>query len=246
MARVRAVCCALLAAKQTAAFAILTTRATHRAPLAPPRCASRADGSSWLDRIGSFFAGGEVEEATPELLDLIEFLTRERGFRARLTLGSEPARSAGGSGVLAKRTSGTAGIELLVAFNADDTPGYDPLQGDVLLLKESRYLAAPPAFWIAEYETPDDAFPSLWQMRLRSTGISVGGEELVEEGAIVFLSAKAERTRTGGWNLANGKITVKETVRFSNNILAELKVIGVFELVPREADAADVTDVHGV
>lgn len=178
-----------------------------------------------------------TDEPSPELEELVEFLTRDAGFVFRMTLGSEPARMAGGTGQLAQGSSATVGIELPCRFRVDDTPGFDPLQGDVEVLKKSKYLTTPPCFWIADCDT-GETLPSLWQMRVRCTGVSVGGDELIPDG-LIFLDARIGKKRLGGYELLDGKVTVKEDVKFSRGILAELKTVGTFTVSLREADDRD-------
>jgi hypothetical protein len=207
---------------------------------ARPILAQRAqsESPSWFDRIGQAFRGEDESAITPELAGVAAFLTAAEGFSFRMTLGSEPAKSAGGSGTLAKAASPTVSLELPVRFAIDSTPAYDPFQGDVILLKDSKFFATPPSFWLAEYEKPDDRVPVLWQMRVSCKGIDASGQQLLPAGQI-FFNARLEKDRRGEWALTDGTITVKETVPFSRGILAELKLVGVFDVTRIKAAAGE-------
>jgi len=175
----------------------------------------------------------ESDEAPAELRAAADFLTAEPGFLIRMTLGSEPARGAGGSGTLARATSPTVSLTLPVSFSADATPGLDPLQGDVAILKESKYFSTPPCFWLAEHEGGGgDPIPALWQMRVNCLGIDASGATLLPEGP-TFFNARLQRSRLGEWELFGGTITVKEQVPLCRGILAELKIVGTFDVQPQ-------------
>lgn len=200
----------------------------------PPVFAQQTDEPrSWFDQVRAALFEME-EEASPELQSLADFLTSAPGFSLRMALGSEPARGAGGSGSLARKVSPTVALELPVAFKIDLTPALDPFQGDVRILKDSKFFTTPPCFWLAEYERADDLVPKLWQMRLGCKGIDASGEGLLPEGQ-VFFNAKVGKTRRGEWELNGGTITVKETVPGSRGILAELKIVGTFDVFPLDA-----------
>ncbi|KAJ1630356.1 hypothetical protein T492DRAFT_1003874, partial [Pavlovales sp. CCMP2436] len=192
--------------------------------------------SSWLDQLRVLFDGPQPE-VTPELQSLVDFLTCPSGFSLRMTLGSAPARSAGGSGSLARGSSATVQLELPVKLSIDGSSatGFDPFQGDVLITKVSKYFATPPSFWVAEYERPDDPVPTLWQLRVSCSAIDASGDNLVPEGPIFFSCnigrGRPREGRPGQWELTGGKITVKEDVAGTRGILAEYKVVGVFNVL---------------
>lgn len=193
---------------------------------------------SWLEELRAALLG-EEEEPSAELQSLAGYLASEPGFSLRMTLGSQPARGAGGSGKLARQASPTVTIELPVAFSVDETPGLDPFQGDVRLLKDSTYFTTPPSFWSAEYERAGDTL--LWQMRVACRGIGASGEVLVPEGEPVFFNARIGKSRLGQWELSDGTVTVRETVPFSGGVLAELKIVGTFDAVKLDVEQAAVS-----
>ena len=65
-------------------------------------------------------------------------ICRPEGWDVRCQIGSDVARSVGGSGELAKAQTSTGQLDLRLAFGLDE--GYSPPQGPVRLLRTSRYL----------------------------------------------------------------------------------------------------------
>ena len=122
-------------------------------------------------------------------------------------------------------------LNLRVAFSLDE--GYVPPQGTVRLLKPSRYFAEL-GFWKVDADT-DDGVPQALQWRLQSNegGLVVGGQTLLPEGPVYFNALCREDSRCG-WQLADGRVTVKEDIGVNagifnaRGILAEFKIVGIF------------------
>lgn len=183
---------------------------------------------------------GEDEINSPEATAAIEELCRPDGWEVKCEIGSEPARSVGGSGTLAKSSSSTAAINLRLGFGVDE--GYVPPQGGVSLLAPSRFFSdeSPRGFWKVD-DDGDDGFPRQVQWRLRTSdseaGLVLGGDTLLPPGAVYF-NAKCEptgRTDGPGIRLYAGRITIKEDLGLNTpifqgrGILAEFKIVGTFE-----------------
>lgn len=226
-----------MAVHLAAVVALATASALHGRTIPrtahPLMTAQPPAGGNWLS---SLLGWAREAQAPPEaLVNLAAHMTRPSGFALTLTLGSEPARSAGGTGTLAKGSSSTVVVACRVVLAADE--GFDPLCGDVELATASRYLRTPPCFWSLDYDRPDAEVPSLLQLRLGCAGIATGGDEIVPAGETIFLNARVEKSRSGAWDIADGTCTVKEEVGLSRGILSELKIVGTFKAVP-EPDAA--------
>lgn len=180
----------------------------------------------WLDWLDGPAASEEARAA-------VEALCRPAGWEVRCEIGSEPARSVGGSGELSRASSATVVLDSRVRFSLDE--GFDPPQGAVSLLRPSKLLQAEGGFWKVEADT-DEGVPTYVQWRLGCAGgLAASGQQLVPAGPLYF-NAKA-RASDGGDRLAlvDGRITIKEDVGANTplfagrGILAEFKVVGTFE-----------------
>lgn len=195
-------------------------------------------------RMGFFdFLNQPDDEAlSPEAAFAIESLCRPLGWDVKCEIGSEVARSVGGSGTLAKGSSSTALLTLKLGFTVDE--GYAPPQGAVAFLAPSRFFtdASPRGFWKVD-DDGDDGFPRQVQWRLHTSdaeeGLVLGGDTLLPAGAVYFnAKCKTKTSQAGeamGITLGDGRITVKEDLGANTplfqgrGILAEFKVCGTFE-----------------
>jgi hypothetical protein len=103
----------------------------------------------WIDSA----LGTDAQPSSEASALAIGSLCREGGWDLRCNIGSEPARSLGGSGAVAKGSSGTAILDLALAFELDE--GYDPPQGSVRLIRPSRFLGGENnrGFWKVDADT---------------------------------------------------------------------------------------------
>ena len=171
----------------------------------------------------------------PEAIAAVEDICRPSGWDVKCEIGSEVARSVGGSGQLASsRASGTAVLDLRLSFALDK--GYSPPQGPVRLARSSRYFSEV-GFWKVDADT-DDGVPEQVQWRLQTDdGLVLGGQTLVPPGPCYFnmLYTPADGDGDGaggGGSLDKGRITVKEDIGVNTGIfqakgiLAEFKIVG--------------------
>jgi len=236
-----------------------TTGLTPVPPLRPlpslsPRLAmSDGGGQGWWQ---SLFA--EEPAASPLAEATVREICREDGWLVKCVVGPTIARQLGGTGSLARRGGGTdVRLDFSVAFAQE--VGYDPPQGTVRLLGESKLLStstaeeeaalAPPGerpqvakgFWSVD-KTDEFDVPTAVRWRLQCAGISSGGEEVVAAGQLYFNALVGQRRPSAAAAtsivLSDGRVTVKEDIGVNaifqaRGILAEYKVVGSFDVIPR-------------
>ena len=138
---------------------------------------------------------------------------------------------------LARAQSSTATLDIATAFSRDE--GFDPPQGSVTLLRDSRFLASSQGFWKLESDD-DDGVPQTVQWRLRTSeqGLTLGDSVLVPPGPLYF-NARCSWDEVGGvLRLGDGRLTVKEDIGVdagifkAKGILAEFKIVGTFTCDP--------------
>jgi len=175
------------------------------------------------------------DDLSPNAAAAFEAICRPDGWLVKCEIGSNIARSVGGSGELAKGSSSTAAIEFLMSFSRDR--GYVPPQGPVTLLRQSRFLNTQrPGFWKLESDD-DDGVPKTIQWRLQTAeeGLQLGGDVLVPPGPLFFNARCAWNSATKQVTLSDGRLTVKEDIGINTGlfqargILAEFKIVGTFE-----------------
>lgn len=186
-------------------------------------------GGSWWDALWA------APQASESVGQTVAAVCREDGWDVRCTLGAQVARELGGTGALAKQKTAASnvGLDFSVAFEQDE--GFDPPQGTVRLLSQSRLLASStveeeaaraepgekPAvakgFWTVD-TTDDEEVPTSVRWRLQCAGITVGDDELVPPGPLYFNALVAQQppdstaARTCPVSLGSGRVTVKEEI----------------------------------
>lgn len=190
-------------------------------------------------------------EPTPsaEAEALCAALCRADGWEVTATIGSEVARSLGGTGTLARSdVSGTAAIKLLLRFDADQRFTAYP-QGTAALLRPSRYVTAvqPAGLWSVEVDEEDGLVPQALELRLETEEIAMSGATLVPAGQLFFnarLESDESASRVAA--LTSGRPTGNQVIRFADGRivvkeygalgavagLSELKVVGTFDARP--------------
>ncbi len=218
---------------------------TRYAPHALPGTGASAVGAprhapsqlGWLD-----WLAGEDVQSSPEASEVLREITRPEGWDVSCSIGSDVARSVGGSGLLANGESATVRLDLRLRFALDS--GYDPPQGSVSLLQRSSYVNAEQGIWKVDSDT-DAGVPDVVQWRLNLPGgLQAGGQELLPAGPIYF-NARCQRGDGGDGGgalprlrLRAGRLTVKEDIGIDTpifggkGILAEFKIVGTFETRP--------------
>ena len=202
--------------------------------LLAPSAAPRAG----MPRMGFFdwlLPDYDAEGLSPEAIAAVEDICRPSGWDVKCEIGSEVARSVGGSGQLASGpASGTAVLDLRLCFALDK--GYSPPQGPVRLARSSRYFSEV-GFWKVDADT-DGGVPEQVQWRLQTLddGLVLGGQTLVPPGPcyfnMLYTPADGDGAGGGGGSLEKGRITVKEEIGVNTGIfqakgiLAEFKIVG--------------------
>ena len=163
-------------------------------------------------------------------------ICRADGWQCRCEIGSEVAKSVGGSGSLAKGpASSTAALDLRLCFSLDE--GYSPPQGQVRLVGSSRFFE-PTGFWKVQADADGGEPEQLqWRLQCLDGGLVLGGQTLLPAGPVYF---NALYDTTSG--LEKGRITVKEDIGSdvglfrAKGILAEFKIVGVFDVARGRTD----------
>ena len=182
----------------------------------------------------------ESDGLLPEAVRAYEELCRSTGWNVKCSIGSEVARSVGGSGSLARNRDGGSTGELTVPLCFSRDIGYDPPQGAVRLLRSSRFLAAQDGFWKVDADD-DRGMPKVvqWRLSTGSDGIVLGEQLLVPPGSLYFNAKVEYNDESGALKLYDGRLTVKEEIGVNTGlfnakgILAEFKIVGTFEAQQR-------------
>lgn len=175
----------------------------------------------------------KVPEYTPAAKEVLEAMQRPDGWEVDCEIGSDIAKSVGGSGQLAKGSpTSTVTLNLRLAFSLKQVEGnlvyYQP-KGSVKLLRPSKYVSGDGSgFWTLEPNSMyQEGVPQQvqWCVDLPD-GLSLGEQTLVPPGPLYF-NALVEATPSGVV-LSEGRLTVKEEL--PGGILAEFKIVGVFDV----------------
>ena len=226
----------VLATTGLAATGLVTTGNVRRS--GPTRAGNAALGL--LDWLLAPEPPYESDDLLPAALRAYDALCRPAGWDVQCEIGSDVARAVGGSGALARSKDGasTGAITLPLRFSRD--VGYDPPQGATELLRSSRFFSAQPGFWKVDADD-DRGMPVIvqWRMSTGPDGIVLGEQVLVPSGSLYFNAKVEYDDEAAALTLYDGRLTVKEEIGVNTGIfnakgiLAEYKIVGVFEVRPR-------------